>query len=177
MESFARRKMQLPLLPRWLLVTMFAALPPRSFCAAERHADPDLATILSRLYAETMPAQCESVCEVAAGLATSMQADGSWKDINYNDRSRTEWDCVNHWERLTTLAQAFHCVACSGGGGGTTGPPVGGLLPAIEAGIRFWKQHDFIDPNWWWNDFGVPMKLQAMLVVMANSSSAGTCSV
>ena len=159
-------------LPRWVLVTMFAALPLRSLCTAARHADPDLATILSRLYEETMPAQCASVCEVAAGLATSMQADGSWKDINYNDRSRTEWDPANHWGRLTTLAQAFHCVACSGGGGSTTGKPVGRLLPAIEAGIRFWKQHDFIDPNWWWNDFGVPMKMQAMLVVMANSSSA-----
>ena len=71
------------------------------------------------------------------------------------------------------------------------------LLPKIISGMQFWKANDFLDPNWWvavccshfsascvaaeppaapparwYNDFGVPMALQGMLVILANTSSA-----
>eukprot|EP01052_Picozoa_sp_SAG31_P018466 SAG31_NODE_1309_length_8877_cov_5.662452_8_plen_214_part_00 len=128
----------------------------------------DLQTVLARLYEESMPSPCHSVCTAAISLATSMQSDGSWDDINYKDKGRTVWSAAGHWKRLQTLGTALHCKGCGAAQDSTLDQ---NLLPKLVAGIRFWKEHNFIDPNWWWNDFGVPMDLQGLFVIMANRTS------
>ena len=102
----------------------------------------DLDTIRSRLFAESMPSTCSDVCRSATGFASSMQSDGSWKDIKYKDTDRTVWADVTHWNRLKSLSEALHCKACGPAGGKEA------LLPKIVAGMRFWKANNFLDPNW-----------------------------
>jgi chondroitin AC lyase len=130
----------------------------------------DLETILSRLYVESMPTRCATSCDSAAKLAKSMRGDGSFQGVNYKDKGRTEWAAVSHWDRLTTLSVALHCKSCEEGGKKGTGKDT--LLPKIVSGVQYWQTNDFIDPNWWWNDFGVPMKVQMFLVIMANTTAA-----
>lgn len=132
--------------------------------------DSDLQTVLRRLYADANPpGACSTWCSSAAKLARSMGTNGSWPDINYRDQSRTVWAPTAHWDRLTAMARGLRCAACGASAQKT-------LPPKIALGVAFWKHEDFIDPNWWFNDFGVPMKVDSFMVIMANASAAGGAS-
>ena len=111
-----------PLVPLLLLlmVTVAASAAPPSVppaaAAAVLAPTGDLETVLSRLYAKSMPSKCADVCSSAASFARTMQSDGSWKDLNYMDKDRTVWADVTHFSRLSSLAEALHCKACGSAG-------------------------------------------------------------
>ena len=64
------------------------------------------------------------------------------------------------------MAQALHLSQCGEAGSKDA------LLPKIISGIEFWKKYNPLCPNWWFNDFGVPMAVDRFLVIMANVTSA-----
>ena len=91
----------------------------------------------------------------AAALRASMKADGSWGDIDYTDKSRSEWPVGAHVRaRLRILAADWRR---------------NGSRESLEAAHRalgFWLKHRFNNPNWWWNIIGVPMSLGDAGVMM-----------
>ena len=91
----------------------------------------------------------------AAALRASMKADGSWGDIDYSDKSRSEWPVGAHVRaRLRILAADWRR---------------NGSRESLEAAHRalgFWLKHRFGNPNWWWNIIGVPMSLGDAGVMM-----------
>ena len=91
----------------------------------------------------------------AAGLRASMRADGSWCDIDYSNKSRSNWPVGAHVRaRLRILAADWRR---------------NGSRESLEAAHRalgFWLKHRFGNPNWWWNVIGVPMSLGDAGVMM-----------
>ena len=91
----------------------------------------------------------------AAALRASLKADGSWGDIDYSDKSRSEWPVGAHVRaRLRILAADWRR---------------NGSRESLEAAHRalgFWLKHRFGNPNWWWNIIGVPMSLGDAGVMM-----------
>ena len=134
------------------------------------HADGDLTTILERLYsADGPPSPCTggvatALCTKAAQEAAAMRSDGSWPDLKYTKPIANNQLPVAHWGRLTDLARAVHCGGC---------PQTNktDLQSKIASGISYWKANNFLDPNWWQNDFGAPMEIEKLLVIMANSTT------
>jgi hypothetical protein len=133
-------------------------------------AGDDLTIILERLYsASGPPSPCagsaaQSICSGAAHQASSMKSDGSWPDLKYTKPIPNNKLPVDHWERLTTMAKAVHCGGCA-----AAGRPA--LQAKIASGISYWRTNNFLDPNWWMNDFGAPMAIEKLLVVMANATT------
>ena len=41
---------------------------------------------------------------------TTLQADGSWPDVDYADRQRGGWQTYGHMARVLELARAYHSV-------------------------------------------------------------------
>ena len=138
--------------------------------AAPTAAGDDLTTILERLYSASGPPRpctgsaAQSICSAAAHQASSMKSDGSWPDLKYSKPISNNKLPVDHWERLTTVAKAVHCGGCA-----AAGRPA--LQAKIASGISYWRTNNFLDPNWWMNDFGAPMAIEKLLVVMANSTT------
>ncbi len=108
-------------------------------------ADGGMDLLVSR-YADAAAAVQDVSC--AAGLRTALKADGSWGDIDYSDRSRSEWPVGAHVRvRLRILAADWRR---------------NGSRESLEAAHRalgFWLERRFDNPNWWWNIIGVPMSL------------------
>ena len=94
-------------------------------------------------------AGCSASCKDAAGYARSMRPDGSWANINYNSTDRVVWSAANHWQNLKTMATAMHCEPCQ-----PPPPPSSAYLASIKRGVDYWLSKDYLNPNWWWNDFG-----------------------
>lgn len=74
-------------------------------------------------------------------LAQSMNSDGSWSDLDYEGKNLPFWRCVNHFERLNYLAVSKK------------------YDDKVILGLKFWYKVKRTDPNWWWNEIGIPMKL------------------
>ena len=156
------------LLPAALVATCVAARDDAVVMAI----DDDLTTILARLYsADGPPSPCagdaahSSTCSTAQHFASSMQSDGSWPDLNYKKPIATDMLPVEHWERLASLGRAVHCSGCTASGHATA------LQASIAKGIGFWRKNDFLDPNWFVNDFAAPMQIEKLLVIMANATT------
>ena len=139
----------------------------------------DLAVVRSRLYASAM-AECtggdtKGLCAEASTLAGTLRPDGSWADVNYTDNGRSVWKTAVHWTRLQTMGVALRCAACATATTATTTPMTSptDMLAKIKRALQFWTENDFLDPNWWYNDFGVPMSVAPFGIVLAGASCVG----
>ena len=79
--------------------------------------------------------------------AAKLTAEGSWPDIDYKARQRSGWTLHAHLRRVQELAAAARL---------TRDPD---LLAAAHRSLGYWMKYNFKNPNWWWNDVGVPCLL------------------
>ena len=90
-------------------------------------------------------------------LVASMQADGSWTDVDYADIDQINWAAAQHLSRLQTLARGWF----------QPGSPLHQRQPVLQAilrGLDCWYVRNPQNPNWWWNQIGVPTLLGTTLL-------------
>ncbi len=96
---------------------------------------------------------------VARQSFADMRADGSWADIDYADRNQSSWRSCLHFDlHLLPMALAY---------AGSESPLLHdpALGRAIDAATRFWLGARLANPNWWWNQIGLPVRLGDLLVL------------
>jgi chondroitin AC lyase len=148
------------LLKALVLVAPLIVSPGRCCCAASsRHApdparssagDDDLRVILDRYVQSVLPPSGQpqrAVVALAETYRKSLRVDGTWPDINYRDASRANWATADHLQRVLVMAKAAVMER-----GGTSHA----LDIAVLLAFHVWLQRDFRNPNWWWNQIGVP---------------------
>ena len=96
-------------------------------------------------FQETQPPPgCSATCHDSLTLATTLQRNGSWPDINYKDQGRSRWETADHLERVMSLLRSYHCARCGKQAGSAP------VLASVHSALDFWLQHDFHNPNWWY---------------------------
>lgn len=115
-------------------------------------------TILGRLQ-NYLSANIQNADEIK-GIINSMQADGSWKGIDYSSTRVSGWPPIHHLsEYVLPMARAysndksplFHNKE---------------LGIAIHKSLDFWLHHNFTSQNWWANEIGVPNALTDIFILM-----------
>ena len=81
----------------------------------------------------------------AAELLASQQADGSWSDINYKDRSRATWAPTTHLSRIAVMSASYEKEKKD---------PA--MYEGITKGLKYWYAVKPVSDNWWHNDIGWP---------------------
>lgn len=137
---------------------LFASLVLHGFLLAQATAAPadDLDTIRSRVVA---PLLGTPDAKSVGKLIESMQPDGTWADIDYQNKRRSAWTTPGHLKRVVLLAQA-DCVPKS---------PLHHdekVLAAALKSLDAWLRLDPQNPNWWWNQIGVPKSLLPILLLL-----------
>lgn len=92
-----------------------------------------------------------------------LRADGSFPDVDYADRGRSGWKTVSHLYRVKSMATVYRLPAV---------PELEDrprLREATLSALRFWVERDFRNPNWWWNEIGVPMALGPALLLLGDA--------
>ena len=155
----------------------------RALLAAASTVDPDMQLVNQRLFAQYLGAVteyqptapfdlpvnddgkssvltasgCIETCSITQSYTSSLLANGSWADVDYNDASRTVWKAAVHWERLVTMTRAFNCKACVSDPHQSSVAVVEEaaatynstkVLGAIFSGANFWIVNAFKNPNW-----------------------------
>lgn len=98
----------------------------------------------------------------AEGWMASLGPDGRWPDIDYTDQTRGAWKLSAHPHRLIEMARAYR----------DSGSPLNGnpaLLAAIQRALDHWLAQDYLCPNWWHNEIGVPQDMGSTLILMSNA--------
>jgi len=138
-----------------------AGEPASQSPAATAREDPsqsvrDMETIRKRILDPLLgPVRIETVRQ----LVDTLQADGSWPSIDYQDRNRSSWKTVRHLSNVATLARAYKSPPSELRGDAA-------LRKAVFSSLDYWLEHDFQNPNWWWNQIGAPRSLLTTLLLL-----------
>ncbi len=92
-------------------------------------------------------------------LQSSMQADSSWSDLNYNDHSQTAWIPVTHLDRLLSMANAYTNT-------NSTFFKNNDLQKSITHALAFWHKAYPTSTNWWFQQISTPQKLGIIMILM-----------
>lgn len=119
----------------------------------------DLEVVADRLRIEAMGRPVDAR-EVRTHVE-HQQSDGSWADIDYDDRSRTHWIPRAHLGRLVDLARAYRSP-----GGTFEGAPE--VREAFLSGLRYWTERDPQSDNWFRQSIGSPASLGDAAILMVD---------
>jgi chondroitin AC lyase len=92
-------------------------------------------------------------------LADSLSGDGTWEDVDYDHQRRSGWKTFSHLNRIQSMTIAWRKP---------TSPlhKDERMLDSILAGLDHWLEHDYSNPNWWWNQIGVPRVLGNIILLL-----------
>ncbi|MEO5681689.1 MAG: polysaccharide lyase family 8 super-sandwich domain-containing protein [Chitinophagaceae bacterium] len=129
-----------------------------------RDIDPRLNILKQQVLKDILSATTGG--QEVAKLSAAMAENGSWPDIDYTDKTRGGWKVNDHLVRLNSMAVMYKRK-----GSGWTGNPE--LEKKIIAGLNYWLQNDFICPNWWYPQIGVPKILAPVMLLLEDKLSPG----
>jgi chondroitin AC lyase len=145
--------------------SVFLLLPWRIFSAGNewyKDIDPALRLLKQQVLKDILAGRANE--QEAIHYAAVMKEDGSWPDIDYADKTRGGWPVNDHLLRLNNMTIAYKTA-----GGGLAGDQ--NLEKKIIAGLDFWVKNDFICPNWWYPQIGVPKALAPVMLLMEDKLS------
>ncbi|MBV7439853.1 hypothetical protein KRX57_00295 [Weeksellaceae bacterium TAE3-ERU29] len=94
----------------------------------------------------------------------TLQSNGSWIGINYDDTSVVNWKPIDHLKRLEVMGVAYTFPESSYFNNIE-------LKSKIEKGLHFWYQKKPRSNNWWYKDVLSPKYLGEILILMSVSST------
>jgi chondroitin AC lyase len=92
--------------------------------------------------------------------AKKLNPDGTWPGIDYNDTARTRWSPGQHLERILLMSKAYRAARDA-----NKSDPA--LKEKIDLALSHWLDHDYKNPNWWWNEIGVPQFVGETLLLLS----------
>jgi chondroitin AC lyase len=129
-------------------ILMIAAVKARS-----EVADKAAIRIVQKRFVQAiLPTDSQEIArllELAEKDAVTLRAEGTWGDIDYANRDRSEWKTAEHLNRVLFMAEAARIDR-------DAGHENKNLQDAALRAFTNWLDKDYQNPNWWWNQIGVP---------------------
>lgn len=135
-----------------LLLTIFAGQP---LLAQQENINE---IIMGRILAD-LKSPLKVIDKAAEKNFVKLQSDGSWKDIDYTDKTITKWQPGDHLVRVQQLIQAYIEKKSRYYGDEK-------MFAGITNAFRFWYEADPKSSNWWHNEIATPQALGELLIMM-----------
>lgn len=97
-------------------------------------------------------------------LITSLSDQGTWADIDYGNADRADWKTLTHLKRVQDMALSWSNPK-------STWYHQNILWKGINKSFDYWLYHRLYNPNWWYNEIGVPQYIQNILILLHNHLS------
>ena len=131
-----------------------------NFVRVLRHTNPEIQAEVMKLNCsvDTGDANIKSVLETlgvdpahgADGVRAQREA-GTWPDVDDTTVTRSRWPIRTHLEHLVDLARAKRTPETEA---------------AFHKALGYWLKGDYTNPNWWWNEIGVPLAIGSAALQM-----------
>ncbi len=99
--------------------------------------------------------------ETIENLVNSLQDDGTWPGIDYEDVSREGFQHSRHSSNLVALARAYNVKS-------SEFYKSKKVKSAVEAALQNWVDNDYICDNWWHNQIGTPNNLVHVMLLIGD---------
>jgi chondroitin AC lyase len=152
----------------WYRVFITLILLPHFLFAswsAHQSVDDDISIIRQRVLQSmvwppngTIP----SVIRTAILYTQTLNNSCYWSDIDYRDQSVVVWKTEQHMFRITTMIQALTVP-------GSTVHNNTKLISAIHCGLNVWLVNDWRNPNWFFNQIGIPLQATSQLLMLGDN--------
>lgn len=140
-------------------LTVVLFLISQFFCVTSAFAksDKDVELLRKSIIKQTLSQSVDN--DGIKQIIETIQPDGTWPGINYQDVSRRGFQHTRHLENLINLSIAYS----------KKGNPWKGnrnVKTTFEKGVKHWLKHDYQSDNWWHNEIGTPKSFITMLLAM-----------
>ena len=85
-------------------------------------------------------------------------SSSKWYDIDYENQNRGIWPTALHLSRLCAMAKVYQTK-------GHSLYQAKRMKIVMERGASWWVRKDPVNPNWWWNEIGIPRKMGFLLTI------------
>lgn len=99
---------------------------------------------------------CVVASPEAVTWAATIDGEGRWPDVDYQDQSTSLWQLEKHLDRLVEMAASL-------GGDPQKNPAV---YDAVIRGLRQWFDGGYTNPNWWYAKIGVPRRMLSLAYLL-----------
>jgi chondroitin AC lyase len=124
------------------------------FCAAQAQMDTILNRYRQYLFITNVPNEKEVINRVE-----TLNPQGQWPDIDYNDKEPAKWKVSQHLKRLRDMAivwanpKSLHFQDKL-------------ILKKINLALDHWLTHRYQSSNWWHNEIGVPQFMRDIIILL-----------
>lgn len=94
-------------------------------------------------------------------LVNTIQQNGTWPGIDYEDVSREGFQHSRHSANMVTLARAYNSKS-------SKFRKSKKVKNAIELALKNWVENDYICDNWWHNQIGTPNNLVHLMLLIGD---------
>lgn len=92
-------------------------------------------------------------------LVSKLNEDGRWTDINYENKSSTDWKIVQHLNRIYKMALAWS-------DNNTKYYHQQSLWDKMMAALSDWTANKYQSTNWWYNQVNVPSYMRDIIILL-----------
>ena len=99
------------------------------------------------------------------GILQEWQEDGTFRSVDYQNANRSQWLTIRHLDFTLQLARAW---------ANPKSPHFHDKRTAhcLTTAFAWWMKHKPHNPNWWWNEIGLPTRLLKILLLVPELISA-----
>ena len=105
-----------------------------------------------------------SIVKTAISYNEKMNSSCYWEDINYADRTLAVWATEEHLTRVNVMIQALTVPGSS-----VHNDPQ--LTIGAHCALNVWLVRDWLNPNWWFNQIGIPLLVTGQLLMLGNNAT------
>lgn len=108
-----------------------------------------------------------NITSTARQLASTLLANGTWPDVNYNDsQDRTIWATSAHMNRVSSMSAALSIPNAS-----SFNDPA--LLASTRLALNAWYTNDWTNVNWWWDIIYTPQVHSIVFLMLDTLPKSG----
>ena len=94
-----------------------------------------------------------------------LKEDGSFSDVNYQDKTSGNWKAYSHLGHLLGMAIQYKSPQ-------STYYNNQEFKKKVFKVLDYWLKNDFSNPNWWYQEIGTPQALGQAMVLLKDELSA-----
>jgi chondroitin AC lyase len=105
-----------------------------------------------------------TIVQLATSCNEKMNSSCYWEDIDYDDKTLANWATEQHLIRVNYMLQALTVP-------GSSLQNNSRLATNVHCALNVWLVRDWQNPNWWFNEIGIPLLITGELLMLGNNAT------
>jgi chondroitin AC lyase len=110
------------------------------------------------------PENVSDLVQKVLNISAMLNSSCYWPDLSYTDGLPNFFDTEYHMWRISNMLRAFTVNGSALKNNAT-------ILSQVHCALQVWFDHDWINPNWWFNQIGIPLEAGMQLMMLGDNAT------